>query len=243
MAHGTPDWGININQAVYSLREDLAELAARLSSPVTYDRGGVVVFMEDFSHGLDRWTTGIGGDGDTIDLSTAHTLSGPFSARLVAGSAVTPLAEIAYELPKQVPSGMGGEIAFAIDSETSIIELELCQYDGTGSLHGTVRYSPVDKTLAYRPAAGAYVPIATGVQLLTEAHVFHRMKLVVDLAAEEYVKVLLDDTAHSLAGIPLRTTGLGLAERFDILIWNRGIVGQTCAVYADRVIVTQNEPV
>ena len=243
MAHGTPDWGINIDQTVYSLREDLAELAARLGSPVTYDRGGVVVFMEDFTHGLSRWTTGIGGVGDTIDLSTAHTLAGPFSARLVAGSAVTPLAEIASELPKQVPSGMGGEIAFAIDSETSIIELELGQYDGTDALIGTVRYSPVDDTLAYRPAVGAYVPIAAGLQLLTEAHVFHTMKLVVDLAAAEYVKVLLDDKAYSLAGIPLRKPSPGLAERFDILIWNRGIVGETDVVYVDRVIVTQNEPV
>lgn len=243
MSHGTPDWGINVDQTVYSLREDLAELAARLGSLVTYDRGGVVVFAEDFSHGLSRWTTGITGVGDTIDLSVAHTLSGPFSARLVAGSATDPVAEIVYELPKQVPSGMGGEIAFAIDQMTSIVELGLNQYDGVDALIGTVRYSPLTKTLSYRPAVGAYVTIATGVQLLTEDHVFHTMKLVVDLVAEEYVKVMLDDVTYSLAGVPLRKTSPGLAERFDLLIWNRGRDGIGDTVYVDRVIVTQNEPV
>ncbi|KKM27271.1 hypothetical protein LCGC14_1576360 [marine sediment metagenome] len=242
MGRDLPDWGALPGPLTVHEVTDLGELAARLGSVVTYHRGGIVVFVDDFANGLTRWTTAIGGAGDVVDLSLVRTLSGPFSARLLAASAVSPIAEIGLELPKQIASRMGGEFAFAVDTTTSIIELTLSQYDGSNLLRATVRYSPVDETLQYLDADGNYVTKATGIALLTEANVFHNMKLVTDLENEEYVKVLLDDTAYSLTDVALRKTASALLERFSMLIWNRGRVGASDTVYVDRVIVTQNEP-
>ena len=242
MGRDLPDWGALPTPLTVHEVTDLGELAARLGSVVTYHRAGIVVFVDDFSNGLNRWTTAIGGAGDVVDLSLVEGLSGPFSVRLLAASVVSPLAEIGLTLPRQIASRIGGELAFAIDATTSIIELTLNQYDGSNLLRATVRYSPVNETLQYLDSAGNYVTKQTGIALLTEANVWHRMKLVTDLENEEYVKVLLDDTAYSLTDVALRKTASALTERFSMLIWNRGRVGSSDTVYVDRVIVTQNEP-
>ena len=113
----------------------------------------------------------------------------------------------------------------------------------TNLVLGRVFYDVVNERLRYRDSGDVAVTIASGVTLSTEDIVFHYMKLVVDLDSDEYVKVLLDDVAYSLTGASLQTPASALAPGLAILALNRGVAGESHAVYLDRVIVTQNEPI
>lgn len=57
MPRGMPDWGEYSPQEVVSKLLDNAELAARLGSPVLFDRRGTVIFMDDFNCGVNHWDT------------------------------------------------------------------------------------------------------------------------------------------------------------------------------------------
>ncbi|KKM27720.1 hypothetical protein LCGC14_1571830, partial [marine sediment metagenome] len=237
-----PDWGgLPAPLTVHEVT-DLGELAARLGSVVTYHRGGVVIFVEDFADGMNRWDTVLGGAGDVADLSLVRSLSGLLSARLLAASAAAPYAQIWHKLPVQIASRAGCEIAFAMDGVTSEVDLQIARYDGSNLVLGRVFYDAVNERLRYRDSADVAVTLATGVALSTVAGVFHYMKLVVDLESDEYVKVLLDNVAYSLTGVALRTQASATAPGFAILALNRGVAGESHAVYLDRVIITQNEP-
>ena len=242
MARDLPDWGgLPAPLTVHEVT-DLGELAARLGSVVTYHRGGVVIFVEDFADGMNRWDTVLGGAGDVADLSLVRSLSGLLSARLLAASALAPYAQIWHKLPVQIASRGGLEIAFAMDGVTSEIDLQIARYDGSNLTLARVFYDVVNERLRYRDSTDAAVTLATGVKLSTEDIVFHYMKLVVDLDKNEYVKVLLDDQTYSLTDTPLQTPASAIAPGLAILALNRGVAGESHAVYLDRVIVTQNEP-
>ncbi len=243
MARDLPDWGgLPAPLTVHEVT-DLGELAARLGSVVTYHRGGIVIFVENFSAGMNRWDTVLVGAGDVADLSLVRSLSGLLSVRLLAASAIGPYAQIWHKLPAQVKSRVGCEIAFAMDGVTSEIDLQIARYDGSNMALGRVFYDVVNKRLRYRDSSDVAVTLATGVVLSTEDLVFHYMKLVVDTEKNEYVKVLLDDVAYSLTGVSLQTPASALAPGLAILALNRGVAGESHAVYLDRVIVTQNEPI
>ena len=242
MPRDLPDWGgLPAPLTVHEVT-DLGELAARLGSVVTYHRGGIVLFVEDFADGMNRWVTVVQGAGDVVDLSLTRSLNGLLSARLLAASILNPLTRLYTELPRQIPSVIGGEIAFSMDGATGEVQLELSQHDGNTFLAGSVLYDPVNDLVRYIDSAGNWTTLASSVNLVTSDYVFHRMKLVTDIVNEEYVKVLLDDQAYSLSGVALHNNPVQGLGGLSIQVTNQGVVGESHAVYVDRVIVTQNEP-
>ena len=115
-------------------------------------------------------------------------------------------------------------------------------YDGLQSHQAHIQYTVATGVLAYTDSAGAPQTIDTLPRFHIMDRPVHTVKLVADFTTHEYVRVILDQSVYSLAGIPLLPAVAFVGPRLHSLF---GVLGDlatdsTCTI--DRVIVTQSEP-
>lgn len=242
MTHGTPDWGVTSGAVTVYQLTDLAELAARLGSPVTFDRRGDVLYLEQFESGLSAWASGVHGTGATVDLSSARSRYGRYSARMVAGSDDTPYAQIYRYFPYPVLSRMGVELGINLATPFSYVEIRHDVFDGANWLQFRLRYHYGSWALQYQDGSGAWVTFATTRTLAGSLYQFSDMKLVSDPAAGEYVRCVVNSASYSLAGVGAYSTPLVAAPSRLLDIYLYGVEAENDVLYLDDVILTQNEP-
>jgi hypothetical protein len=242
MAHGTPDWGLTAGTVTTYQLTDLAELAARLGSIVTYDRRGEVFFLEDFNDTLARWDKAAFGTDAYVALSRVEARSTPFSCRLKAGGSAGGRAYIyrLAELPSL--SNVGLEAAFCTDDIGQYIRLWLSVYTGSLELSGALRYTPATDTLEYRAADGSYVSLDSDLHLLSASSVFHPLKLVVDPNAGTYLRAIVGAHAYDLSAYPLSSAADSTDPSLYLEAYHYGSGTVVNSVWVDDVILTQNEP-
>ena len=238
----TPDWGVLSSQVTVFPMNDLGELAVRLGSIVTFDRRGDVIMLEDFEHGLNRWSLNVAGGASAIDLSTAWHRSGDFSCRLVAVTNGLTATQMLRALALPVLSRLGLEWSFNLPDVIGDLSLRLNLYDGINVTDFRVRWRDGDNDLQYWSSAGAWVTFATNVDLSTTNVAVHTAKLVVDGPNAQYSRFLLDNNVYSLANIAGRQTAAAALTRFDVIFELIADAGETRTAYLDDVIATQNEP-
>ena len=242
MAGETPDWGALSAQATVFPVTDLGELAARLGSIVTFDRRGDVVWLDSFEEGLNKWAVTIVGAGASVGLSNVRVRMGLFSARLVAGSDSGRYAQI--EHPYAIPSlsNLGVEYSFARGATTDNLLTTLDINTGTRFLEPRIRYDDILARFLYRDAAGVDQVLATGVFFPSDDRRFNTIKLVVDLAAERYVRLVVNTVTYDMSGIAFSASNDSTAANARLFIRNTGDAGANRTVYIDDVILSQNEP-
>jgi hypothetical protein len=242
MAHGSPDYGpLQPKTTTYS-SQDMAELAVRLGSIVSFDRRGDVVWMDDFEDNINRWyLTGLG-TGSDIALSTTRAHQGAKSAALTPGNAVDDWACISKSTGAVIPSKIGFSIATTITDEIDHYIIEIEYYDGTKDHIAKLRYDRINKTLAYFSSAETYTTFAEGIKLKEYPALFYNLKLVIDVNSREYVRVLTDTVEYDLSGIGYTTYNSTdpplLTVSYKVVNNDTG----NFTVYADNAIITQNEP-
>lgn len=242
MAHGLPDYGPNTPKSTTYGLADLAELAARLGSIVTFDRRGDVVWLDDFEDNLAKWELGFGTG--TAVLSAATARNGGKSAKLTT-PAVTDLgATITKRLPFPALSKIGSEISVAQD-DSNILFLSGAIFfllgDGTFK-YGQWEYLPLTTTLNIFDHTAGTVSLSTSVQFADSIYLFHTFKLVVDLVTGKYVRLIMDETEWDLSAYTLIGDDAdGDAWMYsDFRVATKAAVAASC--YVDDAIVTQNEP-
>jgi hypothetical protein len=114
MAHGRPDFNLTAGVRTTYRWSDFDELAARLGSPVSYDRRGDVIFIESFEHGDGMITWATGGAGSTAGLSLARARTGHFSAALYTPSVANAYAHLTRRGVYPAVSPLGAEISFTL---------------------------------------------------------------------------------------------------------------------------------
>lgn len=243
MAHGTPDWGQTAGAVTVYQLSDMAELAARLGSPITHDRRGDVMWWDDFEWSLNKWQATVSGTGAAAAISTARARNGRCSVLLTAGSDGGFLSEIAHLLPFPALSNLGAEFSFSLGSVISDLTLEQTIRDGAASVAYGVRWNDVTNMLQYFSSAGAWTDLAATPQYSSGPSLFHVMKVVVDAVARKYVRLIVDDVAISMAGLGAEVSVSAFAPLWTVEITNNGRAGSNDTVYIDDVILTQNEPV
>ncbi len=242
MAHGTPDWGVTAGlETVYQMT-DLGELAARLGSPITHDRRGDVVWWDDFEWSLNKWNDQWDGTGGGAAISTARARNGRCSALLTSGSDAGHFAGIQHFNPFPAPSMLGAECSFSLGGEVGAVRWQVNTYNGVEVVAYEVRILPATEVLQYLDSAGSYQDIATGVHLLADATLFHTVKLVVDAASGEYVRVVLNEETYPLAAIAAQGTPSSAAPAIILTARYEGRAGSNDLCYVDDAILTQNEP-
>jgi hypothetical protein len=243
MAHGTPDYGVTSGAFTVYQVKDLGELAARLGSPITFDRRGDVLWWDDFECGLAKWSDTGAGTGKAVALSTARARNGRTSCLLTAGSDGGRTGQISHSRPFTALSAIGLEASFSLPGAVERINVTLQIELGTARYDASVRWNGVSNTIEYVDAGGAAVTLESGVILRQDPTLFHTFKVVADMAAGQYVRAIVDEKVYALPGIAafagVPSGELSVVAHCRVI----GRAGVNDTVYVDDVIVTQNEPV
>ena len=241
MARGLPDAGNVVkDHSVYGL-SDMAELAARLGSPVTFDRYGDILFLEDFERGLNAWTLDRDGVLSSVELSPDWVYQGRLSCLVNSGTGALPRAGITKMLPPVTEQKVGIQATFSIDTENNSLHLNL-KYQADDNYHlFALQYDAPTGRLFYADSGGAYTPFATPGRLYDGADNAHHMKLIVDLETRKYVRCYVDNQVFDMGSYSPYSFGGGALPylRARVQVWGDGTTATE--VYIDDVFVTMNE--
>ena len=242
MPHGGPDYGVGAPKAtVYSL-QDMAELAVRLGSIVSFDRRGDVVWLDDFESGIKKWEINASDADSGVAISSDYCNRGANSAKVYASAGVDRWAAMAHYFALPVKSKVGFEVAFTIYPPDVHLNFILYPYFDPTREYYEVRHDRTLKILQYYGSDGTRHTFATGVNLYGRDYHFNQAKLVIDLATKKYVRFLLNDVTYDLSAYaPPSWSYSGAAFVYaGIRMINQTANART--IYVDDAIVTQNEP-
>jgi len=248
MAHGGPDWGINLPVATVYGVDDMGELAARLGSIVNFDRRGNVMFLDDFESGLNKWIIVLsGGGGDAIVTTNERARSGAVSCKITTGAGAADDERLFHYFAYPVLSKMGSELSLTLEApDIDYIILNLTIDDGVNIKSGGIKILPAALgssllTLQYRDETNAWVTFSTAT-IFPDDHFFVPAKLVVDMEKNMYERFLLANYAFDLSAYPIHVTAVSPTPGVSVFVV---IVGNGAAgnhsLYIDDVIITQNE--
>jgi hypothetical protein len=222
--------------------QDAGELAVRLGSPVTYDRRGNVVFIDSFEDGLGAWITEAIGTGAAINLSTLSARTGAYSVKLVTGTTASMMTGVSKYQPRPVLGKIGLEASFAAVSADPAVLLSVYHYTGAGYYLFRLRYEYDTELLEFFNSAGAWETLDSALAFYPDRHSYNPMKVVIDLADNEYDRALFVDAEYNLAGESGYWVAVASAPYLAIGAYAVGEAGGSYTVYLDDVILTQNEP-
>lgn len=242
MPHGYPPWSGIKKKTVFAIPIDLAELAARLGSIVTFDRRGDVFHMEDFRGGIAGWLSLGGGDDSTLELSVDSPKIGGFSMKLVPGDAALDFMN-AYRYMVYPKAGrLGLELSFTVNASTHYIRFLFHIYDGVNLSQAGIEYDHANTRLRYRDSGGEWQVEDSDLELSTLEVLFHTIKLVVDTENGKYLRLILDSLTYNLSAYDLDADTDPTVAHLYLEVQNVAADTSQPAIYVDDVIVTQNEP-
>ena len=240
MPHGQRAWSnVGADEVVHGLA-DMAELAARLGSPVTYNREGNVLFLSDFSEGDSQFELKPVGTGAEIIISAAESIVGPYAAKVTTSAVTDQVSTIAASVP--VP-----DVATRVGLSAAVLwllneigwQLEIGAYIGSQVYIGTLRYRSDLDRLDVRTTA--WQTLASGLVLYANTASWHRAKVVLDLARGTYVRAMVDDQEYAVMA-PLLVLPTAEPRRIDVRLQAYTRDGVSRVVYFDDIIVTHGEP-
>lgn len=241
MAHGQPDYGLYAAKETTYAQTDVAELAARLGSIVTFDRKGDIIWLDSFENGLAGWVISGAGTGYSVSETNKTARNGSFSAELICGSDAGRRAELWKYLPYPILGNLGLEVSFTVHGDTEWLQLLFRLFDGTSYIQGQLQYDKLNTRLRYLGDDGNWHDLQTSLDLYTGFWMFHTIKVTIDFQNSMYVKAKLDEHSWDMSALPIYTTGSPALPHLFLLINYQGSAGNNPKQYIDDVIVTQNE--
>lgn len=243
MVHTLPDYTTKYKMTTIFGQIDTGELAARLGSPVTFDRRGHILFYDDFEDLLGKWNTGTHGDGASVAISTAAAATKSSSVKLTTGSTGQFMARMFIYRALPVLGKLGFEVSFTFDDDMDNIVLHATIRSGVSIFSPRIELDHTNNKIEYYDSGGIYQDLITSVSWQHETYNWAALKFVVDYTNEKYTRLIFRDTQTPMSSYAMRRTELGGNEqRVDFGITATGTTGNNAVLYVDNVIITQNEP-
>lgn len=242
MAHGTKPYGrTGALDTVHGVA-DLGELAARLGTPDTFDRRGNVMWWDSFEGGVEKWFPLLSGAGAAVLWEALWARTGGFACALWVGSNLNEWAGIERYIAYPTMSRFGLEVSFNPNGFCPITEMYLELAPAPAQTMGALRYDINAGTLEYLDAAGLWVMLDPVFVVAGWANAFSTFKLVIDPANNSYVRVIANERAYAMQGIPLAPAVSPLPAVLRVRIYAIGVFAMNVPERIDDVIITQNEP-
>jgi len=242
MPHGTPDFGIASSKTTTYALADIAELAARIGSIVTFDRRGDIVWLDDFENGITKWSISAGTTGSSIAISTARARNGANSALLTGGSDGSFQVSMAHQHALQVASKLGMEISFHIVGTIKTLLFTANYFDGVNVHTAEFEWVQATEDLVIKDESDADVVVASSIGFSTLASMFNTLKLVYDIDTGKYVRLIVNNVTYDISATSFQVTANDEAPRVNVVLTLTSRSGQNDTTYVDDVIITQNEP-
>jgi hypothetical protein len=240
MGRGQPDWGEYAPQEQVSKTLDLAELAARLGSPVVYDRNGTVLFMDTFAYDLIHWLIHTEPE-CTITVSNTVALFGGKSAKFAFSGISTDSSYITVIPPFRYLDRVGLEVTPSWDNPNIALTLYGFFFYQNISYTFGVRITPALQKVEIRTDAG-WITVLDNLSMITGVNIWHFIKLVVSISPAQYVCLKINDQTIDLSAYTLNGYPFNTANRVQFGIYSLNTGNTAGNLYIGSVIGTINEP-
>jgi len=241
MVHTLPDYTSKWKLNRISANVDNAELAARLGSPVTLDRRGTVIWMDDFERAAAiKWAKSIDAGG-TCTLSNTRAWMGDQSMKTVTNNVTGDSVMLGKEFALPTQHTMGAEIMYRILLGKPIVDIRIIGYDGGHYWTGEVRYNHNTQRLYYYDSGGNPVELIREDNNVTILEPWKLMKLVVDWDTKKYIRFMFCGTTYDLSTYDMESTGDLTMKHIEVYITNEAATDAAATVYFDNFIFTENE--
>jgi hypothetical protein len=242
VGHDTPDWGGKyVNEQFYPL-DDMAELAVRLGSPVTYDRRGAVVWLYGFDDGVGDVGPSTTGVGSAVALSSAIWETPPFSCKLQSGTSDGAQAWIERRMAIPTAPRVGFAASVRFSSNVSKVYHDIYHYDGATDNFSYLLVDEDADVLQVRTREAGMVTLIDPLPDLRTGYYFSHLKLVVDLSDHSLVRAIFDDQEFDLSGYHMAEAADTQAPNLRVRLTNEGHNLVAAVVNVDNIIITANEP-
>jgi hypothetical protein len=241
MTHGAPDYS-NVQKlgGVYRL-DDMAELAARLGSLMSYDRRGDIFWSYGFNDGIGDFTELALGANAAVSLNNTYFHNPPYSLELKSGDAIGNLARISRLFPVPYNLTMGFAVAVRPTATTDTCVIDVMHYTGSVLHYTNLIIDFANGQITISNQEDDPYTITTSVGYLSSSFVFNHFKLVVDLNDHTLVRFGLNDNNYSLAGYTMKNEASATAERIYFDVLNKNTAALSTEMYVDSIIITTNE--
>ena len=219
-----------------------AELAAVFSPAKRFDRRGNVVMVEDFKYGIEEWLTSGDGTGNAVACSSNHYKTGPFSAKLTAGSDGLRYARMVRYFPTPYVKTLGFEMSFSIHAQTKEISFELAVGLGTKTWYAGFYFDRGEAELQYLNSANVETKLDDAPTLVADDYLYYTMKGVINCTGDLYSRFLFMSTEYDMGAYALRTITGATLPTVLLVIEHHGNAGYNPYIYIDDLILTVNEP-
>lgn len=241
MPRGAPDYSnVQVESPLHRVT-DLAELAARMGSPVTYSRSGSVVWITDFDDGMQGTTCTSDHADSTGALSTERVCQGRFSLKLDPRAAADSYVRYSRVIGLLEPTMIGFEASFSLDDDPDAVRLTMWYRDGTNELYAPVVYETDGGLWKVRDADAGWVTVLSGFTLLPGNNAWHTVKLVIDTENETYAWLQAGKHSIGLSDYSLLKSASADPGQVYFRVTVYGTVADNAPVWVDNIIITQNE--
>ena len=242
MPRGAPDYSnVRVDQPLSSLYDQM-ELAARLGSPVIYDKAGVLIWYTDFEHGLQGSVFAVDDTDSKGSLTASRSHHGAFSCMFdprAADGAYVQWGRVVHFLPE---GPIGVEMSVSTDADPEAVRLELFYRDGERALTGLVHYQTEGGIWKIAKKGNIWVIVLEDFELQQGPAAWHPIKLVIDTKKKAFVRLLAARHVVPLSEYELRDDPDEALGQLEVRISVYGNATRHAAAYIDGVIVTQQEP-
>ena len=220
-----------------------SELAARLGSPVTFERRGNVYLVDSFEEGLNKCVPTTSGTGAQVYLDTERARTGGYSCKLVAGSDEDRYAGVRWRVALISREGlMGVEWHWCAGGYFRAIEARVrLRTTGLTSRFGVRLFQPGGEIYVWGPSDTWE---ETGLRFMfnpAEA-LFHAAKLVLDLLDGKYKRLQFNSIEYDLSEWEGYRPEFGNLLYVEFEIRLETFEGFNGWMWLDDVILTINEP-
>jgi len=218
-----------------------AELAARLGSPITFERSGSTQLMETFESGTQRWNFAVSGADPEYGLSAAVSSHGGYALRLVGGSTADYycLAQMKQHMVHQGKIGMSCKFCIPGACESTCMYLIL--YDGAYVHEARVRYRAVDHKLDVYCLTTGWTEVDAALGMASEDWAWNQWKFVIDPDTYHYVRVLFNNQLIDVSDREYYHNDSLAGSKMWIKIYVYSRDGENDVLYVDDVILTAAE--
>jgi len=221
---------------------DVAELAARLGSIVTYDRRGYVVDFDTFDEPILRWDIALIGASSYAQLDSTYASSGFQCLRMHTGPDLGDSVRIDKGFRQSASSRLGAELAFCMPSTNCLLWIWLENYDGVNYRQALLQVDIGNHRIWIQDQNLDMQLVGDPGIIFRKPFVFHTIKLVADFKTEKYVRLLYDRLEYDISGYSIYKTPSGLGPNVLITANLTNLLAGGGDIWADNLIFTQVEP-
>lgn len=221
---------------------DMAELAARLGSPVTWDRRGTVILYDDCKDSLAGWRTITLGAGAAvaIDATVAYRETGSIS--IIPGSDIWLYSSIDRYINIPRLSRVGIEWTFRVDADCNTLHFFTSLSGPDDGRNWGMEIDIPGRLLNYYDEDGNYTKLDDLPDYTFRVTTWHTIKYVADMRTNFYQRLILDRKSYDLSPYPLYLESPGEMEYLYVGVDNTGAGGNNPVLNVNDFVVTVEEP-